>query len=281
MGEAKTTPGDSSDDDAWLGELFGQPGSGFLTRHQKTATAGVSRVGAVASAPGRAPHVAAGTSFRALPTAATSKRASRAPPSIEDIKRNRLEREKLESERKEQWQQERWGLLLGRRQVGSPDARRSGRKSSGLSLERCSSRSRSPGVCERIAQEETRLLPKVNWDYHICMLDPDIELIVVQAKAAIDSCQGPTFFYVGVSRYLKRRWLGGEALSFEQAHCSKWARLHVLSTHSRNVGDSEDALIKILRRDLGDSCCANIRNGGGGASRCKPSLLYICVEPTR
>ena len=122
---------------------------------------------------------------------------------------------------------------------------------------------------------------KVNWDYHICMLDSDIELIVVQAKAAIDSCQGPTFFYVGVSRYLKRRWLGGEALSFEQAHCSKWARLHVLSTHSRNVGDSEDALIKILRRDLGDSCCANIRNGGGGASRCKPSLLYICVEPTR
>ena len=115
----------------------------------------------------------------------------------------------------------------------------------------------------------------------MCMLDPDIELIVNQAKAAIDSCQGPTLFYVGVPRYLMRRWLGGDALSFEQAHCSKWARLHVLSTHSQNVGDSEDALINIPRRDLGDSCCANIRNGGGGASRCKPSLLYICVEPTR
>ena len=119
----------------------------------------------------------------------------------------------------------------------------------------------------------TRLLPEVNWGYHICMLDPDIALIVGQAKAAIYSCQGPTFFYVGVSRYLMRRWLGGDALSFEQAHCSKWARLHVLSTHSRNVGDSEDALIKILRRDLGDSCCANIRNGGGGASRCKPLFV--------
>ena len=194
MGEAKTTPGDSSDDDAWLGELFGQPGSGFLTRHQKTATAGVSRVGSIASAPGRAPHVAAGTSFRALPTAATSKRASRAPPSIEDIKRRRLQKEELDSERKRLWPQERWDLLLGRRQVGSPDARRSGRKSSGLSLERCSSRSRSPGACERIARRETRLLPEVIWDYHICMLDPDIELIVSQAKAAIHSCQGPTLF---------------------------------------------------------------------------------------
>ena len=258
---------------------MGQPGSS-LTRHQ-TATAAVSRVGAVASAPGRASHVAAGPSFRALPAAATSKRTLRAPPSIEAIKRRRLEQEELDSERERLWQKERWDRRLGRRQVGSPDARRSGRKSSGLSLERCSSRSRSPGVCERIARRETRLLPEVIWDYHICMLDPDIELIVNQAKAAIHSCQGPTLFYVGVSRYLMRRWLGGDALSFEQAHSSKWARLHVLSTHSHNVGDSEDALIKILRQDLGANCCVNIRNGGGGASRCKPSLLYICGEPTR
>ena len=170
---------------------------------------------------------------------------------------------------------------MRRRQEASPEARRSGRKSSELSRERCSSRSRSPGVCERIARRETRLLPEVIWDYHICMLDPDIELIVNQAKAAIHSCQGPTLFYVGVSRYLMRRWLGGDALSFEQAHSSKWARLHVLSTHSHNVGASEDALIKILRQDLGANCCVNIRNGGGGASRCKPSLLYICGEPTR
>ena len=276
MAEANTQ---CDSDDEWLEELLGQPGSS-LTRHQ-TATAAVSRVGAVASAPGRASHVAAGTSFRALPAAATSKRTLRAPPSIEAIKRRRLEQEELDSERERLWQKDRWDRCLGRRQVGSPDARRSGRKSSGLSLERCSSRSRSPGVCERIARRETRLLPEVIWDYHICMLDPDIELIVNQAKAAIHSCQGPTLFYVGVSRYLMRRWLGGDALSFEQAHSSKWARLHVLSTHSHNVGDSEDALIKILRRDFGANCCVNIRNGGGGASRCKPSLLYICGEPTR
>ena len=249
--------------------------------NQKTATAPVCRVEAVASAPGRASHVAAGTSFRALPAAATAERTLRAPPSIEAIKRRRLEQDKLDSERERLWQKERWDRRLGRRQVGSPDARRSGRKSSGLSLERCSSRSRSPRDCERIARRETRLLPEVIWDYHICMLDPDIELIVNQAKAAIHSCQGPTFFYVGVSRYLMRRWLGGDELSFEQAHSSKWGRLHVLSTHSQNVGKSEDALIKILRRDLGANCCANIRNGGGGASRCKPSLLYICGEPTR
>ena len=276
MAEANTQ---RDSDDEWLEELLGQPGSS-LTRHQ-TATAAVSRVGAAASAPGRASHVAAGPSFRALPAAATSKRTLRAPPSIEAIKRRRLEQEELDSERERLWQKERWDRRLGRRQVGSPDARRSGRKSSGLSLERCSSRSRSPGVCERIARRETRLLPEVIWDYHICMLDPDIELIVNQAKAAIHSCQGPTLFYVGVSRYLMRRCLGGDALSFEQAHSSKWARLHVLSTRSHNVGDSEDALIKILRQDFGANCCVNIRNGGGGASRCKPSLLYICGEPTR
>ena len=148
----------------------------------------------------------------------------------------RLQKEKDHSKLQELWHKGRWDFLLRRRQAGSPDAHRSGRKSSGISLERCSSRSRSPGACARIAREETRLLPEVNWDYHIPTLDPDIELIVNQAKAAIDSCQGPTLFYGGVSRYLMRRWLGGDALSFKQAHSSTWARLHVLSTHSHNVG---------------------------------------------
>ena len=130
------------------------------------------------------------------------------------------------------------------------------------------------------------MLSGVTWRHHISTLNPDPELIANQARAAIRSWTGlteagSTRFYVGVSRYLRRRWLGGNALSFEQAHSSKWARLHVLSTHSQNVGDSEDALIKILRQDLGANCCVNIRNGGGGASRCKPSLLYICGGATR
>ena len=103
---------------------------------------------------------------------------------------------------------------LGRRQVGSPDARRSGRKSSGLSLERCSSRSRSPGVCERLARSETSLLSGVIWDYHVGILNPDMELIANHARAAIRSWTrwteaDPPLFYVGVCRYLRRRWLGG------------------------------------------------------------------------
>ena len=191
-----------------------------------------------------------------------------APPSILAIRAERLQQEEEVYQQEEQRQRDIWDRQMRRRQA-SPEARRSGRKSSELSRERCSSRSRSPRDCERIARRETRLLPEVNGDYHICMLDPDIELIVNQAKAAIHSCQGPTLFYVGVSRYLMRRWLGGDALSFEQAHSSKWARLHVLSTHSHNVGDSEDALIKILRQDFGANCCV------------KPSLSYICGEPTR
>ena len=247
MAEANTQ---CDSDDEWLEELLGQPGSS-LTRHQ-TATAAVSRVGAVASAPGRASHVAAGTSFRALPAAATSKRTLRAPPSIEAIKRRRLEQEELDSEREKLWRKERWDRRLGRRQVGSPDARRSGGKSSGLSLERCSSRSRSPGVCERLARSETSLLSGVTWDYHVGILNPDVELIANHARAAIRSWTGlteagSTLFYVGVSRYLWRRWLGGDNLSFEEAHCGKWARLHVLSTHAHRVGDAEDALITILR----------------------------------
>ena len=173
---------------------------------------------------------------------------------------------------------------MRRRQEASPEARRSGRKSSELSRKRCSSRSRSPGVCERLARSETSLLSGVTWDYHICTLNPDIELIAKHARAAIRSWTGlteagSTLFYVGVSRYLRRRWLGGDNLSFEEAHCAKWAWLHVLSTHAHSVGDAEDALITILRREFGERCCANVRGGGGGASRSKPGLLYICGGP--
>ena len=100
-------------DDEWLEELLGQPGSS-LTRHQ-TATAAVSRVEAVASAPGRASHAASAPGcashdasapgYASDVAAATSKRTLRAPPSIEAIKRMRLERESSDSKHKERWQQ--------------------------------------------------------------------------------------------------------------------------------------------------------------------------------
>ena len=203
-----------------------------------------------------------------------------APPSILAIRAERLQEEEGVYQQEEQRQRDIWDRQMRRRQA-SPEARRSGRKSSELSRERCSSRSRSPGVCERLARSETSLLSGVTWDYHICTLNPDIELIAKHARAAIRSWTGlteagSTLFYVGVSRYLPRRWLGGDNLSFEDSHCAKWARLHVLSTHAHSVGHAEDALITILRREFGERCCANIRGGGGGASRCKPSLLYIC-----
>ena len=206
-----------------------------------------------------------------------------APPSILAIRAERLQQEKVVYQQEEQRQRDIWDRQMRRRQA-SPEARRSGRKSSELSRERCSSRSRSPGVCERLARSETSMLSGVDWRHHIITLNPDPELIANHARAAIRSWTGlteagSTLFYVGVSRYLRRRWLGGDNLSFEEAHCAKWARLHVLSTHAHSVGDAEDALITILRREFGERCCANIRGGGGGASRSKPSLLYICGGP--
>ena len=128
------------------------------------------------------------------------------------------------------------------------------------------------------------MLSGVTWRHHIGTLNPDPELIANHARAAIRSWTGlteagSTRFYVGVSRYLRRRWLGGDNLSFEESHCFKWSRLHVLSTHAYNVGVAEDLLITRLRREFGFRSCANINGGGGGASGCKPCLLYICVGP--
>ena len=252
----------------------------------QTATA-VSSAGEAESAPGSAAHVAAGSSAGAGSAAGSLPAAGRrapAPPSILAIRAERLQKEKRVNRQDEERQRDIWDRQMRRRQEASPEARRSGRKSSELSRERCSSRSRSPGVCERLARSETSLLSGVTWDYHVGILNPDMELIANHARAAIRSWTGlteagSTLFYVGVSRYLRRRWLGGDNLSFEEAHCAKWTWLHVLSTHAHSVGDAEDALITILRREFGERCCANVRGGGGGASRCKPSLLYICVGP--
>ena len=88
-------------------------------------------------------------------------------------------------------------------------------------------------------------------------------------------------FYVGVTRYLRRRWYGGDGLDPEDGHRHNWLRMHVLSAHSLRVGLAEDALIKLLRREFGQDRCANRRGGGGGASPSKPNLLYVCVGRRR
>ena len=284
MAEEEPAQHDSDDEWLWLGELLSTPRSS-LPRPQ-TATA-VSSAGEAESAPGSAAHVAAGSSAGAGSAAGSLPAAGRrapAPPSILAIRAERLQKEKRVNRQDEERQRDIWDRQVRRRRQASPEARRSGRKSSELSRERCSSRSRSPGVCERLARSETSMLSGVTWRHHIGTLNPDPELIANHARAAIRSWTGlteagSTLFYVGVSRYLRRRWLGGDNLSFEEAHCAKWTWLHVLSTHAHSVGDAEDALITILRREFGERRCANIRGGGGGASRCKPSLLYICGGP--
>ena len=129
------------------------------------------------------------------------------------------------------------------------------------------------------------MMSGVSWEFHIDTLDPTMELIASKARSIITrwihfwcpSTVGPRLFYVGVPRYLRRRWRGGDHLSYEESHSSKWGRLHLLSTHSHNVGQAEDALTNILRQEFGEQSCANIRGGGGEASRYKPSLLYVCV----
>ena len=232
-------------------------------------------------------------------SAAPAAGSASAPPSIRAIRADRLQREHMVHEQEKHRQKAIWDQKLKKR-AASPEARRSGRKSSKLSREGCSSRSRSPEVCERLARSETALISDVTWEYHVGILNPDIELIVNKARAAICSwismsawpgesavpsyvhCVAgavPNLFYVGVSRYLERRWFGGDNLSFEESHCFKWSRLHVLSTHAYNVGVAEDLLITRLRREFGFRSCANINGGGGGASGCKPCLLYICVGP--
>ena len=213
MAEEEPAQHDSDDEWLWLAELLSPPRSS-LPRPQ-TATA-VSSAGEAESAPGSAAHVAAGSSAGAGSAAGSLPAAGRrapAPPSILAIRAERLQKEKRVNQQDEEQQRDIWDRQMKKRRQASPEARRSGRKSSELSRKRCSSRSRSPGVCERLARSETSLLSGVTWDYHICTLNPDIELIAKHARAAIRSWTGltdagSTLFYVGVSRYLQRRWLG-------------------------------------------------------------------------
>ena len=188
----------------------------------------------------------------------------RDPPDIVAIREERLRREAVESKQNAERQREAWRCASRR---CSPDSRGKSVK------ERCSERSLSPLVLERLARQETADLPAVRWEKHLDWIDPRAESIACSARQAI---LGAPSFYVGVTRYPRRRWLGGDHLTFEESHSSRWETMHVLSTHSHRVGDAEDALIRILRKENGERC-TNIRGGGGGASPYKTNLLYVCV----
>ena len=197
----------------------------------------------------------------------------RDPPTIVAIREERLRREAVEQQQNAE-RERAVALRALRRMSGcSPDSRHSGRNNSEFVRERCSERSRSPLVLERLARQETADLPAVRWEKHLDCIDPRAESIACSARQAI---LGAPSFYVGVTRYPRRRWLGGDHLTFEESHSSRWETMHVLSTHSHRVGDAEDALIRILRKENGERC-TNIRGGGGGASPYKTNLLYVCV----
>ena len=129
-----------------------------------------------------------------------------------------------------------------------------------------------PGINVSVSMYRYQLEKHLDW------IDPRAESIACSARQAI---LGAPSFYVGVTRYPRRSWLGGGHLTFEESHSSRWETMHVLSTHSHRVGDAEDALIKILTKEHGEQRCANIKGGGGGASPYKTNLLYVCVGPDR
>ena len=197
----------------------------------------------------------------------------RDPATIVAIREERLRREAVEQKQNAERERSATQRALKRMSGCSPDSRHSGRNKSEIVRERCSERSLSPLVLERLARQETADLPAVRWEKHLDGIDPRAESIACSARQAI---LGAPSFYVGVTRYPRRRWLGGDHLTFEESHSSRWETMHVLSTHSHRVGDAEDALIRILRKENGERC-ANIRGGGGGASPYKTNLLYVCV----
>ena len=96
------------------------------------------------------------------------------------------------------------------------------------------------------------------------------------ADQAALQCMRPLEFYVGVSRYLRRRWVGGEDLAPEESHHQKWGSMYLLGMYSQGVGQAEDMLIKEMKGRY-PGRCTNVRGGGGGACFAKPSFLYICV----
>ena len=197
------------------------------------------------------------------------------PPTMVEIVRERDAREAAQEKQAERNQRARWDLALIRR---SSSPRREHRTSQ-TDSQRCSSRSRSPGVCEELGRQETLGVGGVSWEYYCPERDPPRDVILAKSEAAIratyfpPSTMGPRF-YVGVSRYLQRRWFGDASMD---GHISQWRAMHILGLFSSDVGQAEDNLITTLKKRY-NKWCANIRGGGGGSSSRRPSFLYICIH---
>ena len=190
---------------------------------------------------------------------------------------SRRRREQEEAARAAEFQRAQWERRMGRLAKRSPEATRGGRAGNPCPS-RCSSRSRSPRRCAALAQLETEGLREVCWDVYTGIA-PDASTVLASAECALaaPSNDPAPLFYVGLTRYARRRWHGGDNLSFEESHGSKWRRIYMLATFGIRPGDAEDALINALRVRYGERRCSNVRGGGGGVSPYKPSLLYLCV----
>ena len=151
---------------------------------------------------------------------------------------------------------------------------------------RTSSRSRSPRVCESRSLDETMGLgDSVSWDKY-GGIDPDNgrireladDCIVEYMSTVGDPWRPPSqvICYAGVTRYPRRRWLGGAGLDAVSAHSRNWHSMYILGTFSLAVGKAEDVPIRHLKGQPG-LVCTNIARGGGGASPSKPLLLYLCA----
>ena len=193
----------------------------------------------------------------------------------------RSQRELVAEQQARLRQRAEWDRQMGRMSRLSPEARRSGRRVSGCA--RKSSRSRSPRACERRAMEDSYELEGVMWTNYM-MSNPPLNIVAREAEMLVQSylmtdagCLGGTVCYVGVTRYVRRRWLGGDGLEPGAEHCMKWQRMYILGNYAVSIGTAEDGLIQQLRARFGEEAVANVKGGGGGTSPYKPSLLYLCV----
>ena len=261
------------DEDEWLREL--------LSRRPVASAASAAGVASAPcpSASGSSPNVPSPRPFVNYDSVYSPHRplSTIVPPTMVQIVRERVAREAAQEKQDERNQQARWDLALKVRRPLSPF--RCEHRISQTDSQRCSSRSRSPGVCEELGRQETLGVGGVSWEYYCPERDPPRDIILAKSEAAIratyfpPSMMGPRF-YVGVSRYLQRRWFGDASMD---GHISQWRAMHILGLFSSDVGQAEDNLITTLKKRY-NKWCANIRGSGGGFSSGRPSFLYICIN---
>ena len=150
----------------------------------------------------------------------------------------------------------------------SPEARRSGRIASERDRRYYLSRSRSPRVCVTRALQESHGIKAIKWDVYCDDVDPVQELLADKADTLASIAlrehrrlcsASPAFFYVGVSRYVRRRWRGGDNLPPEESHSQKWRAMYMLGTYSKNIGKIDDFVIERFKSTFGSEACANVK----------------------